>query len=173
MKDKSTKQPWPRSAKITVWVMAATLLVLAGFCMKCKTDVDTYRWMLQEQQDGPQNLPTFVMPKAKEATEVSAPQISEIQKPVTRFWVPPLYGMSPELKKKIFVDGEGACNFFGTPVDFRELPGGERIDVLRNGQMVYNGSLLTKEGADLLEEWFRKRQPKPIRFSSHPCDDSK
>ena len=62
MKDKSTKQPWPRSAKITVWVLAATLLVVVGFCMKCKTDVDTYRWMLQEQQDGPQNLPTFVMP---------------------------------------------------------------------------------------------------------------
>lgn len=27
-----------------------------------QNDVDTYRWMLQEQQDGPQNLPTFVMP---------------------------------------------------------------------------------------------------------------
>lgn len=173
MKDKPVKQPWPRSAKVTVWVLAATLLVLVGFCMKCKTDVDTYRWMLQEQQDGPQNLPTFVMPKAKEAAEVSAPQILKMQRPLLSLGLDPLYGMSPELKKKIFVDGEGACNFFGNPVDFRELPGGERIDVLRNGQMVYNGSLLTKEGADLLEEWFRKRQPKPIRFSSHPCDDSK
>ena len=174
MKDKSTKQPWPRSAAMAVFVLAllavAEALVIGGLCKR----IQELKPMTVYLRHLPMEEPTKeIKPKAKEAVEVSAPQISEIQEPVARFWVPPLYGMSPELKKKIFVDGEGACNFFGTPVDFRELPGGERIDVLRNGQMVYNGSLLTKEGADLLEEWFRKRQPKPIRFSSHPCDDSK
>lgn len=177
MKDKSTRQSWPRSARVTVWVLG--IIIAASAIVNIIAVTQWYgpyqKWIDYNTGYLPpmEEPPKEIKPKAKEVAEVSAPQISEIQKPVTRFWVPPLYGMSPELKKKIFVDGEGACNFFGTPVDFRELLGGERIDVLRNGQMVYNGSLLTKEGADLLEEWFRKRQPKPIRFSSHPCDDSK
>lgn len=27
MKDKSTRQPWPRSAKITVWVLGVTFVI--------------------------------------------------------------------------------------------------------------------------------------------------
>lgn len=176
MKDKPVKQPWPRSAKITVWVLG--IIIAASAIVNIIAVTQWYgpyqKWIDYNTVYLPMEEPTKeIKPKAKEAAEVSAPQILKMQRPLLSLGLDPLYGMSPELKKKIFVDGEGACNFLADPVDFRELPGGERIDVLRNGQMVYNGSLLTKEGADLLEEWFRKRQPKPIRFSSHPCDDSK
>lgn len=31
MKDKSIKQPWPRSAKITVWVLGILLFIFATY----------------------------------------------------------------------------------------------------------------------------------------------
>lgn len=117
-------------------------------------------------------LPEEINPKAKEATEVSAPQILKMQRPSIFFGLDPLYGMSAELKKKIFVYGPERSMIAET-FRRRELPNGEYIQILPNGQMLYNGSLLTENGADLLEKWFRERQPKPIRFSSHPRDDSK
>lgn len=40
MKDKSIKRPWPRSAKITVWVLLALLLVLGVACMKYRHDLE-------------------------------------------------------------------------------------------------------------------------------------
>ncbi|MCO8185386.1 hypothetical protein NKE62_00430 [Akkermansia sp. Marseille-P9185] len=40
MKDKPIKQPWPRSARITVWVLLALLLVLGVACMKCRHDLE-------------------------------------------------------------------------------------------------------------------------------------
>lgn len=177
MKDKPIKQPWPRSAKITVWVLG--IIIAASAIVNIIAVTQWYgpyqKWIDYNTEYLPpmKKLPKEINPKAKEAAEVSAPQILKMQRPSIFFGLDPLYGMSAELKKKIFVDGEGACNFFGTPVEFRELPNGEYIQILPNGQMLYNGSLLTENGAYLLEEWFRERQPKPIRFSSHPRDDSK
>ena len=177
MKDKPIKQPWPRRAKITVWVLG--IIIAASAIVNIIAVTQWYgpyqKWIDYNTGYLPpmEEPPKEIKPKAQEAAEVSAPQISEIQKPVTRFWVPPLYGMSPELKKKIFVDGKGESTMIVETFRRRKLPNGEWIDILPNGEMVYNGSPLTKEGADLLEEWFRKRQPEPIRFSSHPHDDSK
>lgn len=113
------------------------------------------------------------MPKAKEAAEVSAPQILKMQRPLLSLGLDPLYGMSPELKKKIFVGGPNELMYPNMIFGRRKLPNGEYIDILQDGEMLYHNRPLTENGADLLEEWFRKRQPKPIRFSSHPCDDSK
>lgn len=40
MKDKSIKQPWPRSARVTVWVLLALSLVLGVACMKYRHDLE-------------------------------------------------------------------------------------------------------------------------------------
>ena len=176
MKDKSTKQPWPRSARVTVWVLGILLSIASVnvwlLCEKVQEyknapRVDFILPDFEEIERAGEEIclpfeepPKEIKPKAKEAAEVSAPQISEIQKLVTRFWVPPLYGMSPELKKKIFVDGEGKSTMIVETFRRRKLPNGEWIDILPNGKMVYNGSPLTENGADLLEAWMRARVPR-------------
>lgn len=40
MKDKSIKRPWPRSAKITVWVLGVLLALSAAYIgvLSCKLD---------------------------------------------------------------------------------------------------------------------------------------
>lgn len=63
--------------------------------------------------------------------------------------------MSPDLEKKIFASDPDDIILSPTYPRFRHLPNGECIHIFRNGDMIYNGRLLTENGADLLEAYLQ------------------
>ncbi len=72
----------------------------------------------------------------------------------TGFPVAFLPRMSPELEKKIFAEGPEYAST-AWPVSLRHLPNGEFIEILKNGKMLYDGRLLTENGADLLDAYLQ------------------
>ena len=73
MKDKSTKQPWPRSARITVWVLGILLLCATSYIVLdvCQLDPDVARPI-------PIELP-IEEPK-EEDTPIIMPDLKEIER---------------------------------------------------------------------------------------------
>lgn len=157
---KEAKQPWPRSAKITVWVLG--IIIAASAIVNIIAVTQWYgpyqKWIDYNTVYLPpmEEPPKEIKPETKEAAEVSAPQILKMQRPAISFGLDPLYGMSPELKKKIFVYGP-ECSVIAETFRRRELPNGEYIQILPSGEMLYHGSPLTENGADLLEAWMSAR----------------
>lgn len=73
MKDKPVKQPWPRSAKVTVWVLGVVLLCATSYIVLdvCQLDPDVARPI-------PIELP-LEEPKGED-TPIVMPDIEELKK---------------------------------------------------------------------------------------------
>lgn len=72
MKDKSTKQPWPRSARITVWVMGILLFLASAYIVLDATTV----------KPGPYDdqLPPALEEPKEEDIPIIMPDIEELKK---------------------------------------------------------------------------------------------
>lgn len=146
---KEAKQPWPRSAKITVWVLGIIIAVSA--IVNIITISQWYgpyqKW--SDKCDSVKYLPIEELPK-EEDIPVKTHTLTLEWQLESVFLEAFMTRMRPELEKKIFVYGP-ECRMTVSPVRFRKLPNGDRIAITRNGSMVYRGRLLTENGADLLE----------------------
>lgn len=135
---KEAKQPWPRSAKITVWVLG--IIIAASAIVNIITISQWYgpyqKW--SDKCDSVKYLPIEELPK-EEDIPVKTHTLTLEWQLESVFLEAFMTRMRPELEKKIFVYGP-ECRMTVSPVRFRKLPNGDRIAITRNGSMVYRGS---------------------------------
>ena len=68
MKDKSIKQPWPRSARITVWVLGILLFISSAYIALDATTVPAGDYITDEGDIHLLNRPVPELPDSKQAT---------------------------------------------------------------------------------------------------------
>ena len=165
MKDKSIKQQWHRSARVTAWALG--IVIVAAAIVNIITITQWYgpyqKW--SDKCDSVKYLPIEEPPK-EEDIPVKTHTLTLEWQLESVFLEAFMIRMSPELEKKIFVYGP-ECRMTVSPVRFRKLPNGDCVAITRNGSTVYRGRLLTENGADLLEahmQRYKAATPSPWRY---------